>query len=145
MGAIAGDALRRMGSSAVREGATAFQYGSTEGTPSARGVVVEAMAAVETPARWEDVLVTNGGQQGMDLMGRVFLNEGDAVLVGAPIYYGALNASATYRPRILGVPMDDEGMDVAAAREVLGTARSTGIRVKSVYTIPNFQNPPGWE
>jgi 2-aminoadipate transaminase len=104
---------------------------------------VEAMNAVGTPARSEDVLVTNGGQQGLDLMGRVFLNEGDAVLVEAPTYYGALNAFAAYRPRILGVPVDDEGMDVAAAREVLETARRTGTRVKFLYTIPNFQNPTG--
>ena len=116
MGAFAGDALRRMGSSVVREAATAFQYGPNEGTAAARGVVVEAMNAVGTPARSEDLLVTNGGQQGLDLMGRVFLDEGDAVLVEAPTYYGALNAFAAYRPRILGVPVDDEGMDVAAAR-----------------------------
>jgi 2-aminoadipate transaminase len=105
--------------------------------------VVEAMNAVGTPARSEGVLVTNGGQQGLDLMSRVFLNEGDAVLVEAPTYYGALSAFATYWPRILGVPVDDEGMDVAAAREVLETARRTGTRVKFLYIIPNFQNPTG--
>ena len=143
MGAFVEDALRRMGSSVVREAATAFQYGPTEGMSAARGVVVEAMAAAGTPSRPEDVLVTNGGQQGLDLMGRVFLNEGDAVLVEAPTYYGALDAFAAYRPRILGVPVDDEGMDIAAAQEVLDTARGTGIRVKFAYTIPNFQNPTG--
>jgi 2-aminoadipate transaminase len=67
-------------------------------------VVVEAMNAVGTPARSEDVLVTNGGQQGLDLMGRVFLNEGDAVLVKAPAYYGALNAFAAYRPESWASP-----------------------------------------
>ena len=143
MGALVEEALRRMGSSVVREAATAFQYGPTEGMSAARGVVVEAMAAAGTPSRPEDVLVTNGGQQGLDLMGRVFLNEGDAVLVEAPTYYGALDAFAAYRPRILGVPVDDEGMDIAAAQEVLDTARGTGIRVKFAYTIPNFQNPTG--
>ena len=143
MGAFVEEALRRMGSSVVREAATAFQYGPTEGMSAARGVVVEAMAAAGTPSRPEDVLVTNGGQQGLDLMGRVFLNEGDAVLVEAPTYYGALDAFAAYRPRILGVPVDAEGMDIAAAREVLETARRTGIRVKFAYTIPNFQNPTG--
>jgi 2-aminoadipate transaminase len=143
MGAFVEDALRSMASSVVREAATAFQYGPNEGTAAARGVVVEAMKAVGTPARSEDVLVTNGGQQGLDLMGRVFLNEGDAVLAEAPTYYGALNAFAAYRPRILGVPVDEEGMDVAAAREILETARRTGTRVKFLYTIPNFQNPTG--
>ena len=98
MGAFVEDALRRMGSSVVREAATAFQYGPTEGMLAVRDVVVEAMNAVGPPARSEDVLVTNGGQQGLDLMGRVFLNEGDAVLVKAPTYYGALNAFAAYRP-----------------------------------------------
>jgi 2-aminoadipate transaminase len=143
MGAFVEDALRRMGSSVVREAATAFQYGPTEGTSAVRDVVVEAMNAVGTPARPEDVLVTNGGQQGLDLMGRVFLNEGDALLVEAPTYYGSLNAFAAYQPRILSVPVDNEGMDVAAARKVLESARRTGTRVKFLYTIPNFQNPPG--
>jgi len=143
MGAFAEEALRRMGSSVVREAATAFQYGPTEGASAARSVVAEAIIAAGTPARSEDVLVTNGGQQVLDLMGRVFLNEEDAVLVEAPTYYGALNAFAAYRPRILGVPVDDEGMDVAAAREVLERARKIGTRVKFVYTIPNFQNPTG--
>jgi 2-aminoadipate transaminase len=143
MGAFAGDALRKMGSSVVREATTAFQYGPTEGMSAVRDDVVEAMNAVGAPARSEDVLLTNGGQQVLDLMGRVFLNEGDAVLVESPTYYGALNAFAAYRPRILGVPVDDEGMDVAAAREVLERARKIGTRVKFVYTIPNFQNPTG--
>jgi 2-aminoadipate transaminase len=137
------ETLQRATYALVRDGATALQYGPSGGLPTTKDVVVEVMNAEGMPARPENVFATNGAQQGLELMGRVFLDEGDAVLTEAPTYFGALNAFAAYRPRIIPVPMDERGMRVDAAREALEEARRSGTRVKFVYTIPNFQNPSG--
>jgi 2-aminoadipate transaminase len=137
------ETLERATYAVVRDGATALQYGPSGGLPATKDVVVEVMNAEGTPARCENVFATNGAQQGLELMGRVFLEEGDAVLTEAPTYFGALNAFAAYGARIIPVPMDERGMRVDAAREALEEARRSGTRVKFVYTIPNFQNPSG--
>jgi 2-aminoadipate transaminase len=123
--------------------AQALQYGPTAGLEAIKDVIVEVMAAEGTPARQEDVFVTTGAQQGLDLIAKVFLDEGDAVLCEGPAYAGALNAFAAYRPRIAHVPMDRAGMIPVAARETLEKARRQGLHVKFVYTVPNFQNPAG--
>jgi 2-aminoadipate transaminase len=129
---------------AVAEGsARALQYGPAAGLDEARDVIVDVMAAEGTPARRENILVTAGAQQALDLLGKVFLDEGDAVLCEGPTYSGALNAFSFYGPRIINVPMDEEGMIPAAAREALHEAREQGINVKFIYTIPTFQNPAG--
>jgi len=127
----------------VHDGATALQYGPSSGLEATRKVVAEAMAAEGMPARCEDVFVTNGAQQGLELAGKVFLEEGDAVLTEAPTYFGALNAFAAYRARVLPVPVDEGGMRVDEARAAIEEAKGAGLRVKLVYTIPNFQNPTG--
>ncbi|CAN5626347.1 PLP-dependent aminotransferase family protein [soil metagenome] len=137
------ETLERAAFAFARDGATALQYGPSGGLPATREVVVEVMRAERMPTGCENVLVTNGAQQGLELMGKVFLEEGDAVLTEAPTYFGALNAFAAYRPQILPIPMDGRGMRVDAAREAVERAREAGMRVKFVYTIPNFQNPSG--
>src|SRR3712207_1939132 len=101
------------------------------------------MAAEGTPARQEDVFVTTGAQQGLDLIAKVFLDEGDAILCEGPTYAGALNAFAAYRPRIAHVPMDRAGVIPVAVRETLKKAHKQGLHVKFIYTVPNFQNPAG--
>lgn len=137
------ETLARAAYSVVRDGARALQYGPSAGLEETKTVAVEVMNTEGMPARPENVFVTNGSQQGLELMGRVFLEEGDAVLTEAPTYFGALNAFAAYRPRVLPVPMDGRGMRVDAAREALERAEEAGFRVKFIYTIPNFQNPSG--
>lgn len=137
------ETLARAAFSVVRDGARALQYGPSAGLEETKAVAVEMMNAEGMSARPENVFATNGSQQGLELMGRVFLEEGDAVLTEAPTYFGALNAFAAYRPRILPVSMDEWGMRVDEARAALERAEDAGVRVKFIYTIPNFQNPSG--
>ncbi len=137
------EAFREVSQSIAADSAQALQYGPTAGLESYKDIIVEVMAAEGTPARQEDIFTTTGAQQGLDLVGKVFLDEGDAILAEGPTYAGALNAFAAYRPRILHVPMDRAGMIPSAAREALLKARKQGIHVKFVYTVPNFQNPAG--
>ncbi len=104
---------------------------------------MDVMSAEGIEASQEEVFTTTGAQQGLDLVAKVFLDEGDAILCEGPTYAGALNAFAAYRPRILHIPMDRAGMIPSAAREGLKKARKQGIRIKFIYTVPNFQNPAG--
>ena len=137
------EAFREISQGIAADAAQALQYGPTAGLEAIKDVIVEVMAAEGTPARQEDVFVTTGAQQGLDLIAKVFLDEGDAVLCEGPAYAGALNAFAAYRPKIAHVPMDRAGMIPVAARETLEKARKGGLHVKFIYTVPNFQNPAG--
>ena len=137
------EAFREISNNIAADSAQALQYSPTGGLEAVKDVIVDVMAAEGTPARQEDVFTTTGAQQGLDLVGKVFLNEGDAILAEGPTYAGALNAFAAYKPRILHVPMDRAGIIPAAAREGLKKARKQGLHVKFIYTVPNFQNPTG--
>jgi len=136
-------AFREISQGIAPDAAQALQYGPTAGLESIKDVIVEVMDAEGTPARQEDVFVTTGAQQGLDLVAKVFLDEGDAVLCEGPTYAGALNAFAAYRPKIAHAPMDRAGIIPVAARETLMRARKQGVHVKFIYTVPNFQNPTG--
>ncbi|MBV9452993.1 MAG: PLP-dependent aminotransferase family protein [Rubrobacter sp.] len=137
------EAFREIYYNVAADSAQALQYGPTGGLEGIKDVIVDVMEAENTGARQEDTFITTGAQQGLDLVGKVFLDEGDAVLCEGPTYAGALNAFAAYRPRIIHVPMDRAGMIPVAAREALKSIRKRGIHVKFIYTVPNFQNPTG--
>ena len=137
------EAFREISGSIAADTAQALQYGPTSGLEPIKDVIVDVMAAEGMRANQEDVFVTTGAQQGLDLVGKVFLDEGDAVLCEGPTYAGALNAFAAYRPRIAHIPMDRAGIIPVAARETLKKARKQGLHVKFIYTVPNFQNPTG--
>ncbi len=137
------EAFREISDNIAADSAQALQYGPTAGLEGLKDVIVDVMATEGTAAHQEDIFVTTGAQQGLDLVGKVFLDEGDAVLCEGPSYAGALNAFAAYRPRIKHVRMDRAGMIPSAAREELNKARKQGIHVKFIYTVPNFQNPTG--
>ena len=137
------EAFREISHNIAADAAQALQYGPTAGLEAIKDVIVEVMAAEGTPARQENIFVTTGAQQGLDLIAKVFLDEGDAVLCEGPAYAGALNAFAAYRPRIAHVPIDRAGMIPVAARETLNKARRQRLHVKFIYTVPNFQNPAG--
>jgi 2-aminoadipate transaminase len=110
----------------------ALQYGPTEGYLPLRAFVAEWLG-VEV----EEVLITTGSQQALDLLGKVFLEEGAPVLLEAPSYLGAIQAFRAYGPRFLTVPTGEEGPDLEALAEVL----KEGPRF--LYLIPSFQNPSG--
>ena len=89
------------------------------------------------------MLVTNGSQQALDLIGKIFLNPGDAVLVEKPTYLGALQAFNQYQATYAIVPMDEDGMRVDEVERLLSQQRSGDKPIKFIYALPNFQNPTG--
>ncbi len=94
-------------------------------------------------ARFEDVIITTGSQQGLDLAGRVLIDPGDVVLVELPTYSGAIAAFHNLQASLVGVPQDAEGIDIAALDRLVARLAAEGRRVKFVYVTPNFQNPAG--
>lgn len=90
------------------------------------------------PAVLGNVLLTNGSQQALDLVGKVFIDEGDTIVVGRPTYLGALQAWNVYGPRYITVPLDDDGMQVEQLDGILKREK-----VKFIYILPNFHNPAG--
>ncbi len=116
----------------------ALQYGVTEGYAPLRRVLAGIACAKGLPVDESNVVVTSGSQQALDLVGRLFIDPGDEVLVEQPTYLGALQAWQAYGARFATVPLDEEGMDVAAAEAVLRKRRC-----KFVYVMPNFHNPAG--
>src|SRR5919197_2181377 len=125
------------------DGAQALQYGPSEGYAPLRGWVAERLARSGIRCTAEDVLITNGSQQALDLIGKIFLNPGDAVLCERPTYLGALQAFNQYQARYVVVPMDDDGMDVEALERELARDATGPRRIKLIYALPNFQNPTG--
>ena len=123
-----------------QDGRKALQYSTTEGYPPLRAKIAERMnATLGTHFTLDEVLITSGSQQGLDLTGKLFLDEGDTVICESPTYLGAIQAFKTCGPRWLEVPTDDEGMDI----EALESCLRNGARVKLIYVVPSFQNPSG--
>jgi len=124
----------------LREGTRALQYSTTEGHPGLREQIVRRMNRdLGTAYAASQILVTSGSQQGLDLTGKIFLDEGDEVLCESPTYIGAINAFRAYQPRFVDVPTDDDGMIPAELERCITGAR----RPKFIYVIPTFQNPTG--
>ncbi|MFW5417871.1 PLP-dependent aminotransferase family protein [Nocardiopsis sp. CNT-189] len=135
-----GDIVRRV---TTEQGATALQYGSAQGDPALRERICEVMALEGIDASAEDVIVTVGSQQALDLVTRVFIDPGDVVLAEAPTYVTAINTFAAFQADIQHVAMDDEGVLPEALEERLTALAAAGRRAKFFYTVPNFQNPAG--
>jgi len=127
----------------AQRGTQAMQYGSGQGEPFMREKIVEVMAEEHIHAHADDVVVTCGSQQALDLVTRVFCDPGDVVLAEAPSYVGALGTFHAYQCQVVHVAMDDAGLDPVALRGALVSLKAAGKRVKFLYTIPNFQNPTG--
>jgi len=124
-------------------GATALQYGPSEGYRPLREFVAQRSGKFGIRCAAEDILVTNGSQQGLDLIGKTLLDPGDTVMVEKPTYLGALQAFNQYQAKYAVVPMDEEGMRVDAAERLLAAQHQSGRRIKFIYALPNFQNPTG--
>lgn len=127
-----------------RLGAQALQYGSGQGDPRLREQILQVMALEGiTDASADEVVVTVGSQQGLDLISRVFLDPGDVVLAEAPSYVGALGTFQAAQAHVVHVPMDDAGLVPEALAAVLADLATRGRRPKLLYTVPNFHNPAG--
>lgn len=125
------------------KGVQAMQYGSGQGEPFMREKVVDVMAEEQIRANSDDVVITCGSQQALDLVTRIFINPGDVVLCEAPSYVGALGTFNAYQAEIHHVAMDEHGLVPSAVKEAVTTLRAAGKKVKFLYTIPNFNNPTG--
>jgi len=124
-------------------GQEALQYGSGQGHPQLREQICDVMALEGIKANPNDVLVTTGSQQALDLISRIFIDPGDVVLVEAPSYVGALGTFAQYEASVVHVDMDQNGLIPEALRQAIKTLRYQGRRIKFLYLIPNYQNPAG--
>ncbi|HUR21274.1 MAG TPA: PLP-dependent aminotransferase family protein [Vicinamibacterales bacterium] len=120
-----------------------LQYGATRGYRPLLEVVEGLMAERGIPVSHEQLIVTNGSQQGLDLIARVLLDPGDVVIMELPSYTGAISAFRGVGAELIGVPQEADGCDLVALDASVARLRSAGRRVKFVYTVPNFQNPTG--
>lgn len=121
-------------------GCQALQYSTTEGFDPLRRQISHRMNdKFKTDVNWENILITSGSQQGLDFSGKLFLNQGDVVLVESPTYLAALSAFAAYGAKFAEVPTDDDGMIIGELEKILETTPN----VKLVYIVPDFQNPTG--
>lgn len=121
-------------------GTQALQYSTTEGFQPLREQIAKRMNSKnKTNVTKDDILITNGSQQGLDLAGKVFLDEGDVVLCESPSYLGAINAFKSYSPKFIEVPTDKSGMIMKELEKILEVTEN----VKMVYVVPDFQNPTG--
>jgi DNA-binding transcriptional MocR family regulator len=142
------DAVGEMlGKLAADHGHTTLQYGIGQGTLELRERICEVMALsgidVGCGASPEDVVVTVGGQQALDLVARIFLDPGDVVLAEGPTYVGALGVFQAAQAQVVHVPMDDDGIVPEALEQAIAEVARSGRRAKFLYTIPTFQNPAG--
>jgi len=127
----------------IEEGDNALQYGTTEGDDKLRKLIAENYKSEGFDIDYKNILITTASQQGLDLLGKVFVNRGDKVLVGLPSYLGGLGAFNSYGADMIGIEFDDHGMRSDKLGEVLENLRSKGQKPKFIYIIPDFQNPAG--
>ena len=122
----------------AEKGREALQYGITEGYPPLRRFLAERMATYGLATSEDNIVITAGSQQALDLIGRIFLDPGDAILLEKPSYVGAIQAWRTYGVKFVTVPLDDEGVRVDLLEEAIVENKP-----KFIYVLPNFHNPAG--
>jgi 2-aminoadipate transaminase len=133
-----------LGELVAHNGAAALQYCAGQGDERLRERIGDVMALEGIAgASADDVVVTVGSQQALDLVSRIFLDPGDVVLAEGPSYVGALGTFAVAEAEVVHVPLDAEGLVPAALAEALDALAAAGRRAKFLYTVPNFHNPAG--
>ncbi|MGP7816468.1 aminotransferase-like domain-containing protein [Niallia sp. 01092] len=123
----------------LEEGQQALQYTTSEGHLELRRKLVKRMEKVGVSCDLDNLFMINGGQQGLDLVAKMFIDRGDIIITEEPTFLGALVAFNPYEPEYLGVSMDEEGMDMDHLEQLLKANPSA----KMIYTVPEFQNPTG--
>ncbi len=122
----------------------ALQYGPTEGDKRLIRFLANWMREKEgADIDEKNILIVSGSQQALDLIGKIFIDPGDPVIVGLPSYLGAVQAFIANRAKLLGVPVDQQGMDVDRVEQILKSYSAKGKKIKFVYIVPDFQNPSG--
>jgi 2-aminoadipate transaminase len=132
-----------MSTVAAESCARALQYGPTEGLQLVKRCIAEVMAAEGMDLDGDDVLVTTGGQQVIDLVCKTLLDPGDVVVTEAPTYPGAVPTFCAYQADVVQVTLDREGMKIDELEDTLDQLERSGRRPKFIYTVPNFHNPAG--
>ncbi|GAA4591589.1 PLP-dependent aminotransferase family protein [Planotetraspora phitsanulokensis] len=127
----------------AKRGPVALQYGSGQGDPDLREQICEVMRMEGIEAGADDVVVTVGSQQALDLITRIFIDPGDVVLAEGPSYVGALGTFSAYQAKVVHVAMDDQGLIPESLAQTIYALQTAGSRIKFLYTIPTFQNPAG--
>ena len=121
------------------QGRDVLQYASSEGYPGLREYISQCYREkINVSIPVENILITSGSQQGLDLLGKTLLNDGDKIVIEEPGYLGAIQALSLYKPQFIPIPVSNEGMHSEKLRAALSAERP-----KLVYTVPNFQNPSG--
>jgi 2-aminoadipate transaminase len=126
-----------------KNGPDGLQYGTTEGDPLLRKLLVERHNRQGLNIGIENLIITTGSQQAIDLIARIFLDPGDYVLCGLPSYLGGLNAFSVYGAKLKGITLDENGMKTDELEETVITLKEFGRKIKFIYIIPDFQNPSG--
>jgi 2-aminoadipate transaminase len=119
-------------------GEVALQYSTTEGYLPLREMIARRYVRAGLRVDASDIMITNGSQQGLDLLAKAFLNKGDGIIVERPTYLAAIQSFGLFEPRFLSVPLQEDGVDPAALEETLSRNDA-----KLFYSVPNFQNPTG--
>ena len=125
------------------DGAAALQYGTTEGDNKLRKLLVERHNRQGLNLTTDNIVITTGSQQALDLVGKIFIDPGDYVLCGLPSYLGGLSAFSIYGAQLKGIPLDDDGMRPDLLEKTIIKLREKGEKIKFIYIIPDFQNPAG--
>jgi 2-aminoadipate transaminase len=126
-----------------QNGPDGLQYGTTEGDPLLRKLLVERHNRQGLKLTTDNLIIVTGSQQAIDLIAKVFLDPEDYVLCGLPSYLGGLNAFTVYGAKLKGISLDDQGMKTDELEETIIRLRELGRRIKLLYLIPDFQNPAG--
>ena len=128
----------------VEKGGYVLQYGTTEGVTALRKALLARLKETQGfEASMENIIITAGSQQSLDLVGKIFLDPGDNVIVGAPTYLAATNAFRLFRANVESVPIGNNGMDMDYLEEKIRQMERHSKSIKFIYVIPTFQNPMG--
>ncbi len=126
-----------------KNGPDGLQYGTTEGDPLLRKLLVERHNRQGLNIGVENLIITTGSQQAIDIIARILIDPGDYVLCGLPSYLGGLNAFSVYGAKLKGISLDEHGMKTDELEETIITLKELGKKIKFIYVIPDFQNPAG--
>lgn len=137
---VVGSAINEL---VLTQGPVAMQYGSGQGVPELREQITDVMRLEGIEAHADDVVVTVGSQQAVDLVTRIFCDPGDVVICEAPSYVGALGVFKSYQCDIVHAELDADGLVPEALRQAIAVTKAAGKTIKFLYTIPNFHNPAG--
>ena len=126
-----------------KHGPDSLQYGTTEGDTHLREILVKRHNRQGLNIGLDNLIITTGSQQAIDLIGRIFIDPGDIVLCGLPSYLGGLNAFSSYGAKLKGISLDENGMKPDELEETIIALKELGRKIKFIYVIPDFQNPAG--